>query len=312
MSIYLTSDLDLQFAAHGLVGVNYFNILNLFMAMDSTANAMDGDDMSLLSEESVSESVSSLFAEELGEGFVLNKDITQAIKKQIDLFANAMDGDNMSLLSESVSESMSSLFAEELGEGFVLNKDITQAIKKQMDLFVNAMDGDDMSLLSESVSESMSSLFAEELGEGSILSEDITQAIKKQIDLFVDAMKTEGGRRLTFGGLEPFLSACFCDYTDDAISCDAVDENGVLTILGGDSLFTTGDLNLSGRGPVPYYASVSAACFDDINGQGHVSETTGGPPFFECYSNNRFGHSHGGKFEPVSRVFLRVILSTIS
>ena len=214
MSIYLTSDLDLQFAAHGLVGVNYFNILNLFMAMDSTANAMDGDDMSLLSEESVSESVSSLFAEELGEGFVLNK--------------------------------------------------------------------------------------------------DITQAIKKQIDLFVDAMKTEGGRRLTFGGLEPFLSACFCDYTDDAISCDAVDENGVLTILGGDSLFTTGDLNLSGRGPVPYYASVSAACFDDINGQGHVSETTGGPPFFECYSNNRFGHSHGGKFEPVSRVFLRVVLSTIS
>ena len=153
-------------------------------------------------------------------------------------------------------------------------------------------DGNNMSHLSESVSESISSILAEELGEGFVLSEDITQAVKEQIDLFVNATKTEGGRRLTFGGLDLFVSACFCDYTDDAISCNADDDNGVFTISGGgvsSSPFTTVDLNLSGRGPVPYYTSVSAACFDDFDGQGSVSGTSKKPDLgFDCCRNNRF------------------------
>jgi len=158
--------------------------------------------------------------------------------------------------------------------------------------------GDNMSLLSESVSESISLPFAEELGEGFILSADITQAVEEQLDVFVDAMTAEGGRRLTSGSTGLEVAACFCDYTDDAISCEPEDDiNGVFAISGGDvssSPFTTVDLNLSG--PMPY-VSVSAACFDKLGGEGPVSGTSGSSKLgFDCYRNNWSPfHSHGGK-----------------
>jgi len=115
--------------------------------------------------------------------------------------------------------------------------------------------------------------------------------------VFVDAMTAEGGRRLTSGSTGLEVAACFCDYTDDAISCEPEDDiNGVFAISGGDvssSPFTTVDLNLSG--PMPY-VSVSAACFDKLGGEGPVSGT-GGPSKlgFDCYRNNWSPfHSHGG------------------
>ena len=153
--------------------------------------------------------------------------------------------------------------------------------------------GDNMDILSESVSESISLTLADELGESSISSKYITKAVEEQLEVFVDAMTTEGGRRLTFGGLDLVVSACFCDYTDKAISCDDTEDNGVFTITGGDlssSPFTTVDLNLSGEMP---YLSVSAACFDDINGHGSVAGTGGPPLGFDCYRNNDYHDGYG-------------------
>ena len=165
--------------------------------------------------------------------------------------------------------------------------------------------------------EQIVSSFLEEIktkeGSSNLDERAITQVIEEQLGEFVNVRSgtANGDRRLSSKSeksgseLDLVLSSCFCDYTADAISCDAkAGERGVLAIGGyGDSkpLFTW-DLNYSGLG----YLAISAACFDSYpGGQGPVSDSTGVDNGYVCYSNNEFGKFYDGKFEVVYRVFTR-------
>ena len=150
----------------------------------------------------------------------------------------------------------------------------------------------------------MSSSFVDELdeeGNGSA----INQVIEEHLGTFLDVAKANDGRRLTSKSaksgsqLDLVVSACFCDYTDDAITCDAEfgEERGVASIISnssprdiGDYPLTTVDLDLSG---LPYLA-ISVACYDFLGGQGPVSRARRPRIGFECYSNNGFGQFYGG------------------
>ena len=152
----------------------------------------------------------------------------------------------------------------------------------------------------------MSSSFVDELdeeGNGSA----INQVIEEHLGTFLDVAKANDGRRLTSKSaksgsqLDLVVSACFCDYTDDAITCDAEfgEERGVASIISnssprdiGDYPLTTVDLDLSG---LPYLA-ISVACYDFLGGQGPVSRARRPRIGFECYSNNGFGHIYDGEF----------------
>ncbi|EJK47176.1 hypothetical protein THAOC_34125 [Thalassiosira oceanica] len=148
--------------------------------------------------------------------------------------------------------------------------------------------------------ESISFSFGEDFEGASNLDGDITKAIQEEIDAFVNAVTAEDGRRLNSKSAKSgsqfdlVVSACFCDYTDDTIDCNAgpVEERDVITIVDSGPLRSV-DVNFSG---LPYLA-ISAACWDDggfVGGQGPVSGTGGIPLGFGCFSNDEFGHFYGG------------------
>ncbi|EJK77745.1 hypothetical protein THAOC_00401, partial [Thalassiosira oceanica] len=116
--------------------------------------------------------------------------------------------------------------------------------------------------------ESISFSFGEDFEGASNLDGDITKAIQEEIDAFVNAVTAEDGRRLNSKSAKSgsqfdlVVSACFCDYTDDVIDCNAGpgEERDVTTINGSSgSPLNTVDVNFSG---LPYLA-ISAACWDD-------------------------------------------------
>ena len=123
--------------------------------------------------------------------------------------------------------------------------------------------------------------------------------VNDMLDSFVNNVASNDGRRLTSKSaksgseLDLVVSACFCDYTDDAITCDAEfgKERGVASIIGsdpGDFPLTTVDFDFSGLGTL----AISVACFDFLGGQGPVSDTVDSS--FDCYINNGFGQFYGG------------------
>ena len=122
---------------------------------------------------------------------------------------------------------------------------------------------------------------------------DAASVINDMLDGFVKNLPPhDDGSELTL-----VVSSCYCDYTADAITCDADfgEERGVsrFSILplfseAGDKPIYTVDINYSGLGTL----AISTACSDKKGGQGPVSDTV--VSSFDCYINNGFGQFYGG------------------